>query len=313
MNNSATIRRRRRSRAVRALATLAYILTLVLSPLLSLASAAPPRAYATDVPLTRAEAAALVRTDAVKPALSVTDRLDSALPGEVTQVTGERAVATDATLPLPWPQDPVQESARLALLASITVNTTADELDGSPGNGFCSLREAILNAYGDSAGQADCPAGTGDDTITLPPGTYVLTRTGMSETAAYFDLDITDSNDLTIIGAGETATIVDGGGIDRVFHIHAAAGQVTFLDLTIRNGRVTSEYGGGIFNQGTLRLYNTTVSGNSGAWGGGIANSSSGQLTLTDTTVSGNIATEQGGGIWGNNTVTLNNSTVSGN
>ena len=58
----------------------------------------------------------------------------------------------------------------------------------------------------------------GADTITLPSGIYTLSIAGADEQAAKTgDLDITD--DLTISGAVEATTIVDGGGLDRVFEV----------------------------------------------------------------------------------------------
>jgi CSLREA domain-containing protein len=43
-------------------------------------------------------------------------------------------------------------SPKSTLAAGIVVETTADELDGSPGNGLGSLREAIANANDNNAG-----------------------------------------------------------------------------------------------------------------------------------------------------------------
>jgi len=71
---------------------------------------------------------------------------------------------------------------------------------------------------------------------------------------------------------------------------------------------------GGIANEGTLALMNSTVSGNSvgqaaagGIWNGGI-------MTVSNSTVSRNSAGEVAfGGIWNVGTMALTNSTVSGN
>jgi len=84
-----------------------------------------------------------------------------------------------------------------AYAATITVTTTADEYDVAPGNGFCSLREAIANANSDALTRVDCPAGTGADTITLTSGfTYALTLVGTTATTG--DLDISDVDGLII-------------------------------------------------------------------------------------------------------------------
>ena len=90
---------------------------------------------------------------------------------------------------------------RVAEAAIITVNTTADELNS---DGDCSLREAITAANTDSPVDA-CPAGIGDDTITLPAGIYTLTIAGTGEDlAATGDLDVIDN--LTLTGADAATT-----------------------------------------------------------------------------------------------------------
>ena len=95
-------------------------------------------------------------------------------------------------------------------------------------------------------------------------------------------------------------------------------------------------FGGGITNNGTLTVQNSTLSGNSGGYGsGGIQNN--GTLTVKNSTLSGNSAgvtaggigsydtlmvqnstfsdnsAEYGGGIWSNGEVTVESSTLSGN
>ena len=134
------------------------------------------------------------------------------------------------------------------------VNTTADTVDVNLGDGFCvddtgkcSLRAAIMEAN----------ARPGSDIIELPAGTYTLTRTSTHEDEAVDgDLDIIPSglmlqenvhlengctgyNSLRIQGAGAGVTIIDGGRIDRVFHILPQEGycsEVTLNDLTIQHG-----------------------------------------------------------------------------
>ena len=87
------------------------------------------------------------------------------------------------------------------------------------GDGFCSLREAILNANTDGRFSPDCPAGSGPDRINLAPGTYTLAIAGSDEDFGVTgDLDITD--DLTISGAGAAITVIDGGALDRVIDVH---------------------------------------------------------------------------------------------
>ncbi|WP_071518663.1 DUF4347 domain-containing protein [Geitlerinema sp. PCC 9228] len=72
--------------------------------------------------------------------------------------------------------------------------------------------------------------------------------------------------------------------------------------------------GGGIDNSGLARIYNSTIFGNSvEERGGGIHNAGfSGEtiLTLTNSTISGNTSSSDGGGIFNLKTATLNNSTI---
>ena len=218
----------------------------------------------------------------------------------------------------------------LAQAMTFTVDSTTDATEANPGDGICddgtgacTLRAAIqeANAFG------------GADTITLPAGTYMLSIVGRDDTAAAGDLDITE--DLTLSGAGAGATTIDADGIDRVFQVLSGA-TVVITDVTITGG--SSASGGGINNQGTLTMTNSTISGNSasvgggglfnaktltmtnstvsgnsgGLFGGGIRNDRSTRMTLTNSTVSSNFASF-GGGIDNFGTLTLTNSTISGN
>jgi len=120
---------------------------------------------------------------------------------------------------------------------------------------------------------------------------------------------------VTIRGPGAGILAISGGNAGRVFDVSKGV-LVTISNLTIKDGEPGEGYpnGGGIYNEGTLTLTNTTVSGNRALGGGGIDNA--GTLTLINSTVSGNSATNlyaSGGGIYNEGTLTLINSTVSSN
>ena len=188
--------------------------------------------------------------------------------------------------------------------AFFTVNSPSDAVDANPGNGVCET------AVGNSvctlrAAIEETSFRAGDDTIILPPNTYLLTQVS--------ELTISGFGNLTIIGSGASTTIIDGNkgarpnsGVLRVIATSNISG------LTIRNGERAQ--GGGIYNAGTLTLINSTVSGNAASHGGGIYNGS-GTLTLTNSTVSGNSAAEDGGGIFNPffGLTIVTNSTVTGN
>ena len=218
------------------------------------------------------------------------------------------------------------------VLATFTVNTTNDTVDISPGNGLAqdasgntSLRAAIMeaNALG------------GADTISLAAGTYTLSRAGANESAASTgDLDITGN--LTIAGAGAETTIIDGGGLDRVFE--TLAGATTITGVTVRNGsagdgggisvsgggsltlrdsavsgNTATSTGGGILVSGTLTLDRVTVESNSADVGGGIYVGNGAISTFLNATLSGNSAASNGGAVYTHTAINITNSTIAYN
>jgi hypothetical protein len=141
------------------------------------------------------------------------------------------------------------------------------------------------------------------------------------------EADIRVHKALTIQGQGAAHTIVQAHAmpetaIARVFNIPSGV-TVTLRALTIRHGnpKVLPESGGGILNEGTLRIEDSVVTANSASAGGGIHNE--GTLTVVNSTISHNKARgggdsnyecQTGGGIKVLvGTVTLRNSTVSHN
>jgi hypothetical protein len=225
-----------------------------------------------------------------------------------------------------------------ATVTTYVVNTTVDGTGVGlcSTGGTCGLRQAIDQYNTDT---------TGSDTITFAvptPATFSLLA-GNGQLA----IDNPSGVPLTITGAGDSDTIIDGLNAIGVLAVYAA-GPITIQSVTIENGSVPSAgagiynqstsltldqvtvsqnattdavsgLGGGIFNVGaTLTLNDSTVSNNSvaatvGGFGGGIYNSA-GTVFLNDSTVSGNSAGDNGGGIFNSGgTVALNSSAVWGN
>ena len=179
----------------------------------------------------------------------------------------------------------------VALLVSTTswagtwnVTTAADEFDGTCDQ-HCSLRDAVhaANAMPESS------------LIHLPANVYSLTLAGPNENGGKTgDLDITGQ--LTVEGAGDSSTILDGQGKDRLFHV-LPSGRLTLKGVTVRNGSAVSSIfncGGAILNAGELSLMNTSVQNSSAASGGGICNQ--GVLTIDHGNISSNTATSGNGG-----------------
>src|SRR5437588_4603616 len=160
--------------------------------------------------------------------------------------------------------------AQAAHAATFVVNSTADHPDATPGDQMCitdaatcTLRAAVQEANADG----------GSNTILVPRGYYRLRIPPSPEAGAAGqddagkgDLDISAS--LRIRGAGARRTIIDGGGLDRVFSI-AANVTASINDMTITGADATGggtskeiDMGGAIFNQGSLRLERMRLVGN---------------------------------------------------
>ena len=206
---------------------------------------------------------------------------------------------------------------RVEAMSSFNVNSTLDERDASLIDGICLSYPSNVCTLRAAIDQATF--NIGPDTIYLQENqTYKLTLVGIDDSNTAGDLDI--HSDMTIEVANGGKATIDGNGTmlnDHVFDI--VQGSVTMSGLVIRNGTrggiynystltlqdvsVQDNFGtgcgtnihGGINNHGYLKMYRTTVSGNTGYFGGGIFNV--GTLLAVNSTVSGNSAFTSGGGI----------------
>jgi predicted outer membrane repeat protein len=125
---------------------------------------------------------------------------------------------------------------------------------------------------------------------------------------------ITNHGTMTVSGctlsANSTASF--GGGIFNGFDGLLTISGSTFSGNTAPNG------GGAIYNGGTAMVSNSTLSGNSGFFGGGMFNVTT--LTVTGCIISDNTALNffgypsgDGGGIWNDGALTVSTSTLTGN
>jgi CSLREA domain-containing protein len=187
--------------------------------------------------------------------------------------------------------------------AVIVVNST----DGTyiPGDGKCTLREAIANANNDSNASPnsspDCAAGSGADTIELPAlVTFPMDEVdnGTWRTA----LPLVTTN-ITINGHDSVLERLSSAPPFRFLHVEAS-GNLTLNNLTLKNGlgwtggQYIPRYhpdGGAILNLGTLVVNDTIFKENRagdgynadddfdphpGGSGGAIYNFETGTLTL---------------------------------
>lgn len=188
------------------------------------------------------------------------------------------------------------------LLASFLVTSTDDLVDANPGDGLCQVTAGGPCTLRAAIQEANRLAGDGrPDHITIPPGTYAIAIDGVFEQQALAgDFDLTD--DVILQGFGADQTIIDGGGIDRVFDV--VAGVVRIDGMTIRGGTILDaedlleSNGGGIRNEGDLTIVNSTITGNLSTVGSGVANYN-GTLRIMQSVITGNGggATQRGGGV----------------
>jgi CSLREA domain-containing protein len=177
--------------------------------------------------------------------------------------------------------------------STFTVNSVGDTGDLIPGNGSCytgnivgrlvpecTLRAAIEEANANGEADKITFSSALSGTITLTLGQLQI------------DDDTPATDDLIIEGPGARKITVSGNNADRVFQISSSA-HVTISGLTISGGDVTGGIGGeggGIYNEGTLTLSDSTVSGNTALSGGGIVKEA-GTVRLRNTIVARNTAT----------------------
>lgn len=118
-----------------------------------------------------------------------------------------------------------------------------------------------------------------------------------------------------IDGPGASIVTISGNNAVEVFSV-ATGVTASLSGLTITGGSANTHEngGGGIGNDGTLTVANSTIESNSvagSASGGGILNL--GTLTITNSTIENNSAGGEGGGIFNDGTVTVIQSTIAGN
>jgi CSLREA domain-containing protein len=182
----------------------------------------------------------------------------------------------------------------LAPGAAFSVDSTADAVDMTPGDGICAaaggactLRAAIQ--------ESNALSGT-SHVITVPAGTFTMTIPGRGETAgATGDFNI--HGYVRITGAGAAATILDGAGVDRLFE--ASSGGLSLADLTIQNGNPGNGFGGGILITGpNLILTRAIVTSNTTGFNGGGLAIRLGTLIVTQSTIALNTAGSFSGGLY---------------
>ncbi len=191
--------------------------------------------------------------------------------------------------------------------AADTNDNSCDTLGQGIGNKDCTLREAINAAN----------ALVGPDTITfniLDTGADCLSDNVCTITLGSMLPAIDD--DVTIDGSANSADItVSGNNAVRVMRVNSDK-TLSLETLTISDGLATDANGGGggILNSGTLKIANSTFSGNDGGVDsvGGAIRTAGGSLEVVNSTFVDNSAVV-GGGIFNSSQASVTNSTFVGN
>jgi hypothetical protein len=203
-----------------------------------------------------------------------------------------------------------------------------------PVGGVCTLVDAITAANTDTA-TGGCAGGNGADVIMLPAGSMQTLTDVNNRTYSPTGLPVISS---TIVIAGNGSTLMrDSGALEfRLFAV-SSTGELTLQETTVSGGRVhggvtgsgevyygDDRSGGGVANfGGTLSIRNSTISGNAAladctvyvcfpGRGGGVYNRS-GTLIVTHSTIAGNSSDHGSGVAVYGGTVTVIDSTISGN
>jgi hypothetical protein len=146
----------------------------------------------------------------------------------------------------------------------------------------------VTNANDDGAGslrQAIADAKTAPGIITFSDN---FTITLLSEL-------LVDAN--MVINGGSKTIVIDGNNATRVFSVTGNALAAEIRNITIQKG-ISAESGGGILNQGNLKLTKCTVtncSASATAGGGGGIYNDQGVLTIDSCTISSNSGATGGG------------------
>jgi hypothetical protein len=179
----------------------------------------------------------------------------------------------------------------------------------------------------------------------------IVFQPGLAGTISLVQGTLVISKALELSGSGADVLTVSGNHQSGVFDIEAPAGQTVILaDLTIADGTGAGEYfgfaaGGGLFNdaatlvlnrttfsrntlprepisaaggalfnnRGSVTLNSGTITDNHGNGVTGLAIYNLGTMTIHNSTVSGNSGTLTGGNINNGGTMTLEDSVISGN
>ena len=186
-------------------------------------------------------------------------------------------------------------------------------------DGECSLREAITAANTDTASggmPGECVAGAGADEVLVG---QAVTLDVVDHVSSGPNGLPSITSEITIRGLNGEVTIERSPSAPEFRLLRVAnTGRLVLERVVLREGDPGGfNTGGAILNLGELTLIESRVTDNAAYQGGGLSNDSIGaSIAIRDSTISGNTAGYRGGGLinyTGGATATLANSTLSEN
>jgi hypothetical protein len=192
----------------------------------------------------------------------------------------------------------------IVLLGAVTPAMAAQRVIGVGCGDVAELAAAIdaANANG------------GATTIDLPPCTYTLTAPDPASDSVGPDGLPPVTAAVTVHGYGATIERSDSAPQFRIIHV-LQGGSLTLNGVTVTGGD-SATLGGGILNDGALRLAFSAVEGNvSDGGGGGIGSRPGSSLTVVASSVSDNATpgANDGGAIATGGAVSISGSVIAGN
>lgn len=197
-------------------------------------------------------------------------------------------------------------------LATITDSTVNSSMAFTSYGGIWNSESLTLNGSTVSGNTSVYVAGVFNDTdstLIIENGSRITGNIASSNTGGVGNNGETIISDSRI---DSNTAAGFGGGINN-------SGDVTITESSIDGNHATAHSGGGIeMAHGTLTITNSGIMNNTAGEFGGALDSSDGtvHVTITDTTISGNSAVNAGGGIYSiisNSTFTVNHTTLSSN
>ena len=200
----------------------------------------------------------------------------------------------------------------LGLNSGTTIDVGAYEISSSylVSNTGDSLLAGTLRSAVSWADSNPVATGSGVNTILFDPTVFGTPQTiNISDTLGTLSLSNTNAP-VSIVGPGASLLTIEGDGGVGLFSVLPNV-AITMTGLKLEGGGGQS--GGGILNQGSLKLSNSVLANDSAVYyGGGIYNQG-GTLTVSNTTFSGDTATHAlGGAIDNSGALTVNSSRFTG-